>query len=231
VSANPSPLAHQFEDLAQQHGAASFGMWLFLSTELMVFGGLFTAYTVYRCLYPAAFAAGSNELNVWYGGVNTLVLLTSSFTMALGVYAAQIGRRKMLVWCLVATAALGTLFLVIKGFEYHEDYEKRLVPGLRWSDSDWQAPENLQRSDPREAQLFPQRVKLFFLCYYIMTLLHALHLIIGIGMLLIQAVLAGRGWFPPVYYAPVEIGGLYWHFVDVVWIFLLPLLYLIGGTH
>src|SRR5438067_199547 len=122
LPANPTLLAHHFEDLEQQHGAASLGMWIFLGTELMVFGGLFTAYTVYRCVYPAAFAAGSHELNVWFGGVNTLVLLTSSFTMALAVWAAQVGRRRMLAWCLVLTALLGTAFMVINGFEYHEDY-------------------------------------------------------------------------------------------------------------
>src|SRR6266699_2680598 len=114
-------LAHHFENFDQQHAAASLGMWIFLGTELMVFGGLFTAYAVYRAVYPEAFAAGSNELNVWFGGVNTLVLLTSSLTMALGVHAAQIGRRRHVVAYLVATALLGTAFLVIKGFEYHED--------------------------------------------------------------------------------------------------------------
>jgi cytochrome c oxidase subunit 3 len=224
-------LAHHFEDLEQQHGAASLGMWIFLGTELMVFGGLFTAYTVYRAIYPDAFAAGSGKLNVWYGGVNTVVLLTSSLTMAMAVYAAQIGKRRHLVGYLLATALLGTTFLVIKGFEYHEDYEERLVPNLRFDRDDWHPPESLKQSDPYEAQMFAERVKLFFMCYYIMTGLHALHLIIGITILLIQAVLAYRDWFPPAYYAPVEIGGLYWHFVDVIWIFLLPLLYLIGGTH
>ena len=238
TSVEPGLLAHHFEDLDQQHAAASLGMWIFLGTELMVFSGLFLAYAVYRTLYPDAFAAGSNQLNVWYGGVNTLVLLTSSLTMALAVHATQIGRQRDLVLYLVLTAALGTAFLVIKGFEYHEDYEQRLVPRLAFDDEEWRAnspeierrpPERLQASNPHEAQMFPERVQLFFMCYYIMTGLHALHLIIGIVILVIQAVLAGRGWFPPAYYAPVEIAGLYWHFVDVVWIFLLPLLYLIGG--
>jgi cytochrome c oxidase subunit 3 len=233
-------LAHHFEDLEQQHGAASLGMWIFLGTELMVFGGLFTAYAVYRAVYPDAFAAASGQLDVWFGGVNTLVLLTSSLTMALAVYAARIGNRRHLVAYLVVTALLGTAFLVIKGFEYHKDYKEDLVPGLAFETSDWTAdspikarrpPEHLREIDPVEAQMFPQRVKLFLLCYYIMTGLHGVHLIIGIAILGIQAVLAGRGWFPPSYYAPVEITGLYWHFVDVVWIFLLPLLYLIAGTH
>jgi cytochrome c oxidase subunit 3 len=224
-------LAHHFEDLEQQRGAAALGMWIFLATELMVFGGLFTAYAVYRVVYPDAFAAGSRQLNVWFAGANTVVLLTSSFTMALAVWAAQVGRRQILVGCLVATALLGTAFLVIKGFEYHEDYENYLVPRLRFEPSQWQAPQALQQSDPSEARMFPERVQLFLMCYYIMTGLHALHLIIGITILGIQAVLAARDRFPPAYYAPVEISGLYWHFVDVVWIFLLPLLYLIGSAH
>ncbi len=231
MSANSNLLAHHFEDLEQQRGAASLGMWIFLATELMVFGGLFTAYTVYRAVYPEAFAAGSRHLNVWFAGVNTLVLLTSSLTMALAVWAAQVGRRQMLVGCLALTAVLGLAFLVIKGFEYHGDYHENLIPGFAFDPSAWQAPATLRHADPQEAAMFPQRVQLFFLCYYFMTGLHAVHLVIGITILVIQAVLAGRGWFPPAYYAPVEISGLYWHFVDVVWIFLLPLLYLIGGGH
>jgi cytochrome c oxidase subunit 3 len=233
LPADATLLAHHFEDLEQQHGAASLGMWIFLGTELMVFGGLFTGYAVYRCVYPAAFAAGSHELNVWYGGVNTVVLLTSSFTMALAVWAAQVGGRRMLVGCLAATALLGTTFMVIKGFEYYGDYQEKLVPRLNFEPNEWadRVPPELRESDPYEARMFSRRVELFLMCYYIMTGLHALHLIIGIAILTIQAVLAARGHFPPAYYAPVEVSGLYWHFVDVVWIFLLPLLYLIGGTH
>jgi cytochrome c oxidase subunit 3 len=248
LSADAPVLARHFEDLEQQHEAASMGMWIFLGTELMVFGGLFTGYAVYRAVYPDAFAAGSRQLNVWFGGVNTVVLLTSSLTMALAVHAAQVGRRQSLVAYLAVTALLGTAFLVIKGFEYHEDYQEKLVPDKLlpkelvpgFDENEWTAespkkdrrpPEKLRETDPYEAEMFPRRVELFLMCYYIMTGLHALHLIIGITILAIQAVLAYRGWFPPAYYAPVEISGLYWHFVDIVWIFLLPLLYLIGGTH
>lgn len=240
MSTNSSQLAHHFEDLPQQSGAASMGMWVFLGTELMVFGGLFTAYTVYRTVYPDAFAAGSQSLNVWYGGVNTVVLLTSSLTMALAVHAAQVGHRRTLVGCLIATAILGLTFMVIKGFEYYGDYRENLVPGLAFEPSEWtqssadperRPPARLVESDPYEARMFPQRVKLFLLCYYFMTGLHAIHLIVGITILTIQAVLAARGWFPPEYTAAVEVGGLYWHFVDVIWIFLLPLLYLVGSTH
>jgi cytochrome c oxidase subunit III len=211
------PLAHHFRDPAQQHETATLGMWVFLATELMVFGGLFTGYAAYRYQYPREFDAASRELNIVFGGVNTVVLLTSSLTMALGVWAAQLGRRRLLVWMLVATAALGTLFLIIKFFEYREDYEKNLVPGLAFDPAAWRAHE-----------CNPRHVQLFLMFYYIMTGLHAVHLIIGIGLIGILAVMAGRGSFGPVYYSPVEVGGLYWHFVDVIWIFLLPLLYLAG---
>jgi cytochrome c oxidase subunit 3 len=228
-SAEHEVLAHHFENLEQQHEAASLGMWVFLGTELMVFGGLFTGYTVYRWLYPEAFAAASRELNVWFGGVNTLVLLTSSLTMALGVRAAQTGRRHVLVRMLLLTALLGATFLVIKGFEYYADYRDDLVPGLAFDmdDERWVPPEPVSG----ERALFPQHVKLFLVFYYVMTLLHALHLTIGIAILLVLAALAWRGRFTPDYYSPVDVGGLYWHFVDVVWIFLLPLLYLIGTRH
>ncbi len=210
-------LAHHFRDPAQQHETATLGMWLFLATELMVFGALFTGYAAYRYQYPREFDAASRELNIVFGGVNTVVLLTSSLTMALGVWAAQLGRRRLLVWMLVATAALGTLFLVIKFFEYREDYEQNLVPGLAFDPVAWRA-----------RSLDPRHVQLFLMFYYIMTGLHAVHLVIGIGLIGILAILAARGRFAPLYYSPVEVGGLYWHFVDVIWIFLLPLLYLAG---
>jgi cytochrome c oxidase subunit 3 len=211
VSANTSHLAHHFESLEQQHHANVLGMWLFLATEVLVFGGLFGAYTVYRLVYPEAWSAGSRALNPWFGGGNTLVLLTSSFTMALGVWCAQTGRSKELTGCLLLTALLGVAFLVSKGFEYHEDYEKRLVPGLNFDAAEWASP----------------RVQLFFLMYYLMTGLHAIHMIVGLGILLALAHYAWRGHYGPEHYAPVEVGGLYWHFVDVIWIFLLPLLYLV----
>jgi cytochrome c oxidase subunit 3 len=210
-------LAHHFRDQRQQHAAATLGMWIFLATEVMVFGALFTGYTAYRAKYPQEFAAASGELNLTLGAINTVVLLTSSLTMALAVRGAQVGQRKLLVNALVLTALLGTAFLVIKGFEYREDFDKNLVPRLAFQEMEWTAE-----------GLNPQQVQLFLLFYYIMTGLHALHLIIGIAIILILAVAAARGQFSPGYYSPVEVGGLYWHFVDVVWIFLLPLLYLIG---
>ena len=213
MSANHSTLAHHFADLEQQHEVAVLGMWIFLATELMVFAALFTGYAVYRAEYPAEFAAGSGKLNIWFGGVNTVVLLSSSLTMALGVHGAQVGRRKVVVMCLALTALLGTAFLVIKGFEYHNDYLENLVPGLPAKDQDWQPPE---------------KMKLFLFFYYAMTGLHGVHLLIGIVFMTVLTILAWRGRFTPQYYGPIEVGGLYWHFVDVVWLFLLPLLYLIG---
>ena len=210
-------LAHHFHSLPQQREAQLAGMWVFLATELLVFGALFTGYTVYRVQYPEAFAAASQHLNLIIGGVNTVVLLTSSLTMVLAVHATQIGRRRMQVSCLVVTALLGTAFMALKAVEYTIDYYDKLVPGLAFEPQEW-----VQRGvDPRP-------VKLFFAFYYIMTGLHALHLTVGIAILGVQAVLAARGRFVPANYMPVELAGLYWHFVDVIWIFLLPLLYLIG---
>jgi cytochrome c oxidase subunit 3 len=215
LSANHSALAHQFDDLTQQHEAANLGMWAFLATEVMVFGALFTGYAAYRAQFPEAFEDASAHLNVLIGGINTVVLLTSSLTMALSVHAAQVGRRRAILWGLGLTALLGTMFLALKAVEYYQDYRDNLVPELAFRPADWHHPE---------------QVKLFLMFYYMMTGLHAVHLVIGIGIMLVLLLLAWRGRYTPDYYSPVEVGGLYWHFVDVVWIFLLPLLYLIG-TH
>ena len=214
-----APLAHQFDDLAQQHEAGTLGMWLFLATELMVFGALFTGYAAYRCAYSREFEEASRHLNLLFGGVNTLVLLTSSLTMALAIRAAQLDKRKAVVGCLTLTVLLGTAFMVLKGIEYYSDYLDNLVPGLAFEPQKW-----------ADLSLRPERVELFLLLYYIMTALHALHLIVGIAVLIVMIVLTRRGSFTPEHYAPLEVSGLYWHFVDIVWIFLLPLLYLIG-TH
>jgi cytochrome c oxidase subunit III len=219
LSANHSPLAHHFADLEQQHEVTVLGMWVFLATELMVFGGLFAGYAVYRAEFPAEFAAGSRALNLWFGAINTVVLLSSSLTMALGVHAAELGRRKDVVLCLALTAFLGTAFLVIKGFEYHGDYVDGLVPGMAFSDQDWLG---------RETPVNPGKVKLFLLFYYTLTGLHGIHLLIGIVFMTVLTILAWRGRFTPQNYSLIEVGGLYWHFVDVVWLFLLPLLYLIS---
>jgi cytochrome c oxidase subunit 3 len=228
LSANHSGLAHHFENLEQQREAATLGMWLFLATELMLFGGLFLGYTIYRLAYPNEWAAASHALNVVIGGINTLVLLTSSLTMALAVHAAQLGHRQRLVLCLGLTALLGAAFLGIKAYEYYVDYVERLMPPGWFDPADWRhGGEHAPHTEG--VHLDPQKVKLFYMFYYIMTGIHAVHLIIGIAIMLVLMMLARRDSFSPLYYEPVEVGGLYWHFVDVIWIFLLPLLYLVAS--
>jgi cytochrome c oxidase subunit 3 len=204
--------AHQFDDLGQQYEAANLGMWAFLATEILFFGGLFLGYTVYRAAYPAAFAEGSHHLDIMLGSINTAVLIGSSLTMALAVHSAQVGKRQALVGFLGLTMLLGLVFLSIKFVEYGHKFAEALVPGA-----------DFVYSGPSTPQ-----VQLFFAFYFIMTGLHALHMVIGIGLLGVLAWLAWRDYFSAQYYTPVEIAGLYWHFVDIVWIFLFPLLYLIG---
>ena len=188
-------------------------MWLFLVTEIMFFGGMFTAYVFYRSLFPNAFAAASHELDLTMGAINTAVLICSSLTMALAVNSAQLGRRKSLVWFLILTIVLGSVFLGIKAVEYHEKFVHHHVPGPSF---------HFDGPDPANAQLF-------FSIYFGMTGLHAFHMIIGIALLAILAIRAHRGRFTSEYYTPIDMTGLYWHFVDIVWIFLFPLLYLLGG--
>ncbi len=208
-------LQHQFEDMAQQQKSASIGMWMFLVQEIMFFGGMFTVYLVFRSKYPMAFAAGSNHLNVWMGAANTLVLIISSLTMALAVHAAESRRRWKVVGFLAATMGLGCVFLGIKGLEYYEDYEKSLMPllGLPF---EWPGPSR-------------GHAELFFDLYFLMTGVHALHMIIGLGVLLVLLVQSSRGRLLGHFSGPVRVTGLYWHFVDLVWVFLFPLLYLIGA--
>jgi cytochrome c oxidase subunit 3 len=205
-------LAHQFDDLTQQYEASRLGMWAFLLTEVMFFGGLFVGYTVYRTAYPAGFVAGSQHLDIALGTLNTAVLISSSLTMALAVHAAQVGRRQILIRCLLLTMLLGLAFLGIKGYEYVHKYHESLVPGVRFS----------------AAGLHANGMEVFLILYFVMTGLHALHMIIGLGLLAVLVVLAWRGVLSAAYHTPVEVIGLYWHFVDIVWIFLYPLLYLIG---
>jgi cytochrome c oxidase subunit 3 len=205
-------LAHHFDDLDQQYEASSLGMWVFLLTEIMFFGGLFAGYTVYRTAYPVAFAEGSHHLDLVLGSINTAVLISSSLTMALAVHAAQVGQRKVLVAFLGFTMLLGTVFLGIKGVEYMHKFTEHLFPGSRFAYEGANAGQ----------------VQLFFSFYIGMTAIHALHMVIGLGLLTALVLGAWRGRFSPTYYAPVEIVGLYWHFVDMVWIFLFPLLYLLG---
>ena len=205
-------VAHQFSDMEQQRSTATLGMWAFLLTEIMFFGGLFGGYTVYRLKFPLAFAQGSHHLDIFWGGLNTAVLITSSLTMALAVNAAELGKRKRIGLFLFLTMLLGLTFLGVKVIEYTHKYHEHLIPGL---------PFDYHGS--RESAL-----KIFFSFYFAMTGMHALHMIVGVSILLFLIPLAWAGRFTVEYNAPVEIFGLYWHFVDIVWIFLFPLLYLIG---
>jgi cytochrome c oxidase subunit 3 len=292
---HPPGLQHQFEDMKQQEESVSIGMWAFLVQEIMFFGGLFTAYLVFRSRYPMAFAAGSNHLDVVMGFVNTLVLIVSSLTMALTVYYAQKGKRMMQVYLIIATMFFGCVFLGVKYFEYKDKYVHGLVPiaGLNQKSKaenhsepkaasaerpktqvelESQEKNSLEspkaenhEANPRgefrwhdekgkeivlEAQKeryltkyeevgyftngeydnakFTDKVRIFFFIYFVMTGLHALHMIIGLGIMAWLLWMAWRGTYTADYYAPVEISGLYWHFVDIVWIFLFPLLYLLG---
>jgi cytochrome c oxidase subunit III len=212
VANHSVPVAHQFEDRAQQQEASTLGMWLFLATEVLFFGGMFMGYIVYRWTYPEAFALASGHMDVLLGGVNTAVLLTSSLTMALAVRAAQVGSNRGSALLLVATALLGIVFLSIKGFEYYHKYAEHLIPGSGFQ---------FDAAHARPAEIF-------YILYFLLTGVHAIHLLIGVGLTGVIAVMAWRGRFTPEYYSPVEVSGLYWHFVDVVWIFLYPLLYLIN---
>ncbi len=204
-------LAHQFDDVEQQREAATLGMWVFLATEVMFFGGMLTLYTVYRYLYARGFSEGSRQLDLWLGSINTVVLITSSLTMALGVHGARVGHRRTLLVSLVLTMLLGATFLSIKSVEYVHKFEEGLVPGIYFTYAGPEAP----------------HVELFVWLYFVLTGVHAVHLMIGIGAVGVIAFMGSRGRFGPAYHTPVELVGLYWHFVDVVWIFLLPLLYLL----
>jgi cytochrome c oxidase subunit 3 len=276
-------LQHQFEDMAQQEESVTIAMWMFLVQEIMFFGGLFTAYLVFRSRYPMAFAAGSNHLDAFWGGLNTVVLIVSSLTMALTVFYAQRGNRSMQVIMIVLTMVFGATFLGVKAIEYTDKYNHGFVPitGLnkripaaagehaehaggvskpcwevdhnapqvehpnpksefQWTDCSLvklaqdgnyltQAEKNGYFSNGEiDANKFRDRVRIFFWIYFVMTGLHALHMIIGLGLMAWLGWKAFRGTYGPEYYMPVEMSGLYWHFVDIVWIFLFPLLYLLG---
>jgi cytochrome c oxidase subunit 3 len=221
-------LAHQFDSLEQQKESSTLGMWVFLVTEIMFFGGLFLTYTVYRRLYPEAFLLASNTLNVTLGGTNTAVLIGSSLTMVLAVWAAQVSWRKGIVLFLLATMALGLTFLTIKGFEYHDKFVEHHVPGPSFNFEEEHPSPHLQALAAKDPDL-KRHTSIFFSLYFIMTGLHATHMIIGLGILAVLAVMAWKGKFDSEYHNPLEMTGLYWHFVDIVWIFLFPLLYLLGA--
>jgi cytochrome c oxidase subunit III len=251
-------LVHQFDDMEQQREASTFGMWVFLLTEIMMFGGLFAAYLIYRISYYPAFVAASTSINVSWGFANTLVLLGSSFTMAMAVWAAQKGIRKQQMMWLVLTMILGAAFLGVKAVEYYDKYQECHIPGHiigkgfnAWGGCDANNSKvgNISdeiREHAEKAQQIPKykdvvvvpsevsaqqtakQTEIFFSFYFAMTGLHAFHMIIGLGLLTWLLLRATRGQFTSEYYTPMELGGLYWHFVDIVWIFLFPLLYLIS---
>jgi cytochrome c oxidase subunit III len=301
---HPPGLQHQFEDMKQQEESNIIGMWMFLAQEIMFFGGLFTAYLIFRSKYPMAFAAGSNHLDALWGFINTLVLIVSSLTMALTVYYAQKSNRNMQVLMIILTMLFGTVFLGVKAIEYTDKYNHGLIPFANWnkkikaphdahsaaknednsakpvagadkkevkhffaSEGSAGAPgESAEHPNPtgefqwnywketmpliehaqKEGFLtdaekvgyftggefdqakFTGRVRIFYWIYFAMTGLHALHMIVGLGIMAWLLIMAWRGTYSAEYYSPVEISGLYWHFVDIVWIFLFPLLYLLG---
>jgi cytochrome c oxidase subunit III len=210
-------LRHHFATTAQQMDASMLGMWTFLITEVLFFGGMFTAYAIYRFTYPGAFESTSVYMNVWLGGINTAVLICSSLTMAMSVRSAQLSRQKPLILFLILTMIFGSIFLIIKYFEWHSKWEESLIPGFKFA-----YPEYPQ---------FAHNAEILFFLYFCMTGMHALHMVVGLGLLSYLLIQAVRRVFSAYYFTPVEMIGLYWHFVDIVWIFLFPLLYLIGYHH
>jgi cytochrome c oxidase subunit III len=275
---HPPGLQHQFENMKQQEESVSIGMWMFLAQEIMFFGGMFTVYLLYRWKFPMAFAAGSNHLDAFLGGLNTLVLIVSSLTMALTVYYAQKGNRMMQVVMIVLTMIFGATFLGVKAVEYTEKYNSGLIPFANWNHKTPQSEAKAEHSEHAEGKeaasgehkyisstgvfewkdislakkaedekfltdwekvgyysdgkidqhKFESKVRIFFWIYFCMTGLHALHMIVGLGLMAWLLWKAWLGSYSAEYYSPVEMSGLYWHFVDIVWIFLFPLLYLLG---
>jgi cytochrome c oxidase subunit 3 len=217
-------LRHHFATVEQQRDSAALGMWLFLATEIMFFGGLFCAYLIYRLWYFNEFAVGSRSLNLLMGAANTVVLICSSLTVAMGVRAAQLGKRKLLVVLLLLTLVFGLVFLGVKGVEWHEKWEKHHIPGASFNASD------LARENPQQP-IDQNHEQIYFSLYFVMTGVHALHMVIGIWLFAVLTWYAWKGRYTPEYHTPIELGGLYWHFVDVVWIYLFPLLYLIDRRH
>jgi cytochrome c oxidase subunit III len=204
----------QFADLRQQHEVAQLGMWAFLATEVLFFGGLILAYAVYRFGYPADFAAAARHTKIVIGAVNTAILLLSSFLVAWAVAAARLEAGRVAAVLLLAAALAGAVFLALKGFEYAQEYREHLVPGHNFAF----APEHARGAE------------LFFVFYFVATGLHGLHVLIGIVVLAAIARTASRRAYSARYHAPITVAGLYWHFVDVVWIFLFALIYLPGRS-
>jgi cytochrome c oxidase subunit 3 len=217
-------LRHHFADMEQQRASATLGMWVFLITEIMFFGGLFLAYLVYRTIHMDAFEFASfHFMEFWLGTINTVVLLCSSLMVAMSVHAIQTGNRKLCAILLFAAALCGVGFLGIKAVEYHNHWVEGTVPSLHWS------PQKAYEEKHLPEMKDEQGLEMFFYIYFVMTGLHAIHVTIGIGLLAVIGWFAWKGKYTPEYNNPVHVSGLYWHFVDIVWIFLYPLLYLISG--
>ena len=241
-AAHHPALQHHFDTMAQQKEAAVIGMWVFLLTEILFFGGLFVAYMIYRVWYFDAFAEASRSLSLFWGGLNTAVLIGSSLTMAMAVRGAQTNKRRATVNWLILTMLLGSVFLGVKVIEYADKFEHNHVPGpsFVWAHQEAPGAEGAaveHEAAPaageghRQLHLTPDQLQrttqIYFSLYFTMTGLHALHMIIGIGIMCVITWMAWKGKFDEEYYTPVEMAGLYWHFVDIVWIFLFPLLYLV----
>jgi cytochrome c oxidase subunit 3 len=207
-----SHVAHHFANASQQRDSAKFGMWIFLITEMLLFGGLFTAYSVYRAMHVEMFINAHKFLDVQLGTINTIILITSSLTMALAVRSIQLDKKSKSAWFLLATLFLAALFLVIKYFEYSHKIHLGQLPGKFYTF------QGVEGTNPH----------LFFSVYFIMTGLHGIHVIAGMAVILFLFIKTFRGHYSAEYYNPIENTGLYWHLVDLVWIYLFPLLYLIG---
>ncbi len=222
-----SVLKHHFDNLEQQHSAERLGMWMFLATEVLFFSGLFGAYTVYRLYYPTEFELASLKLDRVFATVNTVILVTSSLTITFAIRSAKLGQKSAMIRNLALTALLGTAFMVVKAFEYAADFHEGLVPGQYFSE---------EIKNEIAAKGYDQtKVQLFLCFYYIMTGIHGIHLIIGIGCVIWLMLEAAYDRIPPENYSTVDVVSLYWHLVDAIWLFLMPLLYLAGasytGTH
>ena len=207
-------LEEQFDDARQQREAATLGMWLFLSTEVLFFGVLFASYTVCRVLYPEGFAAASRHTDMLLGTLETAVLLTSSALVALGVRAVKLDQRRAATWLLSGTALLGVAFLLMHGFEYYSEYTEHLVPGI-----------NFEQTGPHA-----RAIELFFCLYYFITGLHSIHVMVGVGVIGVLTVRVAHGAFGSQRYNALELSALYWHLVDIVWIFVYPVIYLVGRS-
>jgi cytochrome c oxidase subunit 3 len=231
-------LRHHFADVQQQRNAASLGMWWFLGTEIMFFGGMFCAYLIYRLKFFPEFAVASRSLDLVVGTVNTAVLICSSLTVAMAVRAAQMGKRRLQVQLLLATIFFGLVFLGVKGYEWTNKYKEHHIPTFHYNARDLMEKPgdrhvlgldkltDAAQIEQREANI-QKNSQIFFSLYFALTGMHAIHMIIGVGIFSVITWMAWKGRFTPEYHTPLEIAGLYWHFVDIVWIYLFPLLYLI----